>query len=95
VKEFDEDTERTWIIDKGSSMCLYDDRYFMLKIKESNRSSFKLIYNLPPAMDEKLKELIELARTPEEQQGMWMCTLWLSWGANKEIYQPCSQISKI
>jgi hypothetical protein len=42
----------------------------MLEVKESGSSTSELIYNLPSAMDEKLKELVELARTPEEQQGM-------------------------
>lgn len=70
LKKFDDDTEHTWTVDKGSSLCLYDDRYYILRVKESDSSTSELVYNLPPAMDEKLKELIELARTPEEQQGM-------------------------
>ena len=70
IKPFDEDNTQVWIVDKGSSMCLYDDRYYFLKFKKDNSGTIQLRYNLPPAMDQKLKELVELARTPEEQQGV-------------------------
>ncbi|KAJ6538168.1 hypothetical protein DFH09DRAFT_1177729 [Mycena vulgaris] len=67
-----------WCIERGSTLCFYDSRYFYLKFKRPGESQIKMHWNLPPNMSAKLAELREQAERPEEQialmqeDQMWM-----------------------
>ncbi|KAJ7096561.1 hypothetical protein B0H15DRAFT_962595 [Mycena belliarum] len=67
-----------YCIERGSTLCLYDSRYFFLKFKKPGESTYNLSWNLPPAIAQKLAELKETAQKPEEQMAlmqedqMWM-----------------------
>ncbi|KAJ6603469.1 hypothetical protein DFH09DRAFT_1124436 [Mycena vulgaris] len=67
-----------WCIERGSTLCFYDSTYFFLKFKKPGESGYKLHWNLPANMGEKLQELREEAQKPEEQialmqeDQMWM-----------------------
>ncbi|KAJ7342510.1 hypothetical protein DFH08DRAFT_874429 [Mycena albidolilacea] len=56
-----------WCIERGSTLCFYDSRYFFLKFKRPGESGIKMHWNLPPHMNEKYHELRNLAEQPEEQ----------------------------
>ncbi|TFK31763.1 hypothetical protein BDQ12DRAFT_739803 [Crucibulum laeve] len=59
-----------WMVDRGSSISLCDHRYFFLKFKNTHTKLYELRFSLPPHLDTKLKELLALAKTPEEQQAL-------------------------
>ncbi|KAJ7487986.1 hypothetical protein FB451DRAFT_1226130 [Mycena latifolia] len=67
-----------WCIERGSTLCFYDSRYFYLKFKKPNESTIRMSWNLPPPIAEKLEALREEAKKPEEQMAlmqqdqMWM-----------------------
>ncbi|KAJ7173178.1 hypothetical protein C8R46DRAFT_1189554 [Mycena filopes] len=63
LKQYDEG----WCIDRASTLCLYDSRYFFLKFKQPGQTQTKLHWNLPPDMGAKLAQLREQAQLPEEQ----------------------------
>jgi hypothetical protein len=56
-----------WCIDRASTLCFYDSRYFFIKFKRPSESQIMMHWNLPPHMNEKLAELQELAKQPEEK----------------------------
>ncbi|KAJ7155689.1 hypothetical protein C8R46DRAFT_1196460 [Mycena filopes] len=56
-----------WCIDRASTLCFYDSRYFFLKFKQPGQTQTKLHWNLPPDMGAKLAQLREQAQLPEEQ----------------------------
>ncbi|KAJ7828359.1 hypothetical protein B0H14DRAFT_3873320 [Mycena olivaceomarginata] len=58
-----------WCIERGSTLCFYDSRYFFLKFKRPGESVVQMRWNLPPNMNAKLAELREVAEQPEEQIG--------------------------
>ncbi|TFK31762.1 hypothetical protein BDQ12DRAFT_618315 [Crucibulum laeve] len=58
-----------WNIDRGSTLCLYDHRYFYLKFKNARTGSVEMRYHLPPVMENKVVELLALSRTAAEQHG--------------------------
>ncbi|KAJ7901158.1 hypothetical protein B0H14DRAFT_2330756 [Mycena olivaceomarginata] len=58
-----------WCIERGSTLCFYDSRYFFLKFRRPGESLVKMHWNLPPNMNAKLAELREVAEQPEEQIG--------------------------
>ncbi|KAJ7173179.1 hypothetical protein C8R46DRAFT_1189555 [Mycena filopes] len=56
-----------WCIDRASTLCFYDSRYFFLKFKQPGQTQTKLYWNLPPDMGAKLAQLREQALLPEDQ----------------------------
>ncbi|KAJ6576870.1 hypothetical protein DFH09DRAFT_1450411 [Mycena vulgaris] len=56
-----------WCIERGSTLCLYDSRFYFLKFGQSGT---KIHWNLPPQMDVKLRELQAIAKQPEEQTAL-------------------------
>ncbi|KAJ7044334.1 hypothetical protein C8F04DRAFT_1070184 [Mycena alexandri] len=58
--------EEGWCIERGSTLCFYDSRYFYLKFKRPGHSEIKMHWNLPSNMAEKLSALREQAEQPEE-----------------------------
>ncbi|KAJ7018535.1 hypothetical protein C8F04DRAFT_1151407 [Mycena alexandri] len=58
--------EEGWCIERGSTLCFYDSRYFYLKFKRPGHSEIKMHWNLPSNMCEKLSALREQAEQPEE-----------------------------
>ncbi|KAJ6568850.1 hypothetical protein B0H19DRAFT_1256555 [Mycena capillaripes] len=58
-----------WCVERGSTLCFYDSRYFFLKFKRPGESVIQMRWNLPPNMNAKLAELREEAEQPEEQIG--------------------------
>ncbi|KAF7339157.1 hypothetical protein MVEN_01992800 [Mycena venus] len=56
-----------WCIERASTLCFYDSRYFFIKFKRPNDNQIMMHWNLPPHMNEKLRELQELAQQPEEK----------------------------
>ncbi|KAJ7812290.1 hypothetical protein B0H14DRAFT_3752674 [Mycena olivaceomarginata] len=56
-----------WCVERGSTLCFYDSRYFFLKFRRPGESLVKMHWNLPPNMNAKLAELREVAEQPEEQ----------------------------
>ncbi|KAF8205273.1 hypothetical protein K438DRAFT_1964355 [Mycena galopus ATCC 62051] len=52
-----------WCIERGSTLCFYDSRYFF---KRLGGSEIQMHWNLPPDMHAKLLELREIAQRPEE-----------------------------
>ncbi|KAJ7858360.1 hypothetical protein B0H14DRAFT_3447280 [Mycena olivaceomarginata] len=56
-----------WCIDRASTLCFYDSRYFFIKFKRPSESQIMMHWNLPSHMNEKLAELQELAKQPEEK----------------------------
>ncbi|KAJ6559446.1 hypothetical protein DFH09DRAFT_1161614 [Mycena vulgaris] len=61
-REFDEG----WSIERGSTLCFYDSRYFFLKFKRSRSNTMELRWNLPPAAGATLAELRQIAHQPDE-----------------------------
>ncbi|KAJ7668788.1 hypothetical protein DFH06DRAFT_207683 [Mycena polygramma] len=67
-----------WCIERGSTLCFYDSKYFYLKFKKPGESRTMMHWNLPPNMAEKFQQLREEAQKPEEQiarmqdDQMWM-----------------------
>ncbi|KAJ7218668.1 hypothetical protein GGX14DRAFT_437563 [Mycena pura] len=67
-----------WCIERGSTLCFYDSQYFFLKFKQPGSTQVKMHWNLPPHIAEKLNELREGAKQPEEkialmqEDQMWM-----------------------
>ncbi|KAJ6489934.1 hypothetical protein C8R45DRAFT_992162 [Mycena sanguinolenta] len=59
-----------WCIERGSSLCFYDSRFFYLKFKRPGQSEIKMHWNLPINMNEKLLELRQLAEQPEEKAAL-------------------------
>jgi hypothetical protein len=58
-----------WCIERGSTLCFYDSRYFFLKFRRPGEILVKMHWNLPPNMNTKSAELKEVAKQPEEQIG--------------------------
>ncbi|KAJ7812328.1 hypothetical protein B0H14DRAFT_3150394 [Mycena olivaceomarginata] len=56
-----------WCIERGSTLCFYDPRYFFLKFRRPGESLIQMHWNLPPNLNAKLAELREVAEQPEEQ----------------------------
>ncbi|KAJ7153250.1 hypothetical protein C8R46DRAFT_1357155 [Mycena filopes] len=56
-----------WCIDRASTLCFYDSRYFFLKFKQPGQNQIKMHWNLPPDMGARLAQLREQAAQPEEQ----------------------------
>jgi hypothetical protein len=72
IQEFSEQTKADgvpWLIQKGSSLCQYDSRYFFLAFKQENNPTIQYRWNLPPEMNSKLEDLRRVADLPEEQAG--------------------------
>ncbi|KAJ6626251.1 hypothetical protein B0H10DRAFT_2430024 [Mycena sp. CBHHK59/15] len=61
-QEFDEG----WCIERGSTLCFYDSRYFFLKLKRPGNNAIQMRWNLPPNMGAKLAELRQVAAQPDE-----------------------------
>ncbi|KAJ7342515.1 hypothetical protein DFH08DRAFT_240518 [Mycena albidolilacea] len=59
-----------WCIERGSTLCFYDSRYFFLKFKRPGDSQIQMNWNLPPNMDAKLRALQNAAQQPEEQMAL-------------------------
>ncbi|KAF8205270.1 hypothetical protein K438DRAFT_1715679 [Mycena galopus ATCC 62051] len=59
-----------WCIDRGSTLCFYDSRYFFLKFKRPGQNETKMHWNLPTDVNAKLLELREQAQQPEEQRAL-------------------------
>ncbi|KAF7334943.1 hypothetical protein MVEN_02244000 [Mycena venus] len=56
-----------WCIDRGSSLCFYDNRFYFLKFKRpGGDGSIKMRWNLPRTMTERLEELKVMAQDPTE-----------------------------
>ncbi|KAJ6523959.1 hypothetical protein DFH09DRAFT_1372285 [Mycena vulgaris] len=70
--------EDGWYIDRGSTLCFYDSRFYFLKFKKAGNNTTRMRWNLPVHVSAKLAELKEIAQQPEEQialmqEGqMWM-----------------------
>ncbi|KAJ7616153.1 hypothetical protein DFH06DRAFT_1239276 [Mycena polygramma] len=56
-----------WCIERGSTLCFYDSRYFYLKFKKPGDSRTTMHWNLPPKLAEQFQQLREEAQKPEEQ----------------------------
>ncbi|KAF7349960.1 hypothetical protein MVEN_01297100 [Mycena venus] len=56
-----------WCIDRASTLCFYDSKYFFIKFRGPGESQIMMHWNLPPHMNEKLRELQELMQQPEEK----------------------------
>ncbi|KAF7345314.1 hypothetical protein MSAN_01908200 [Mycena sanguinolenta] len=59
-----------WCIERGSSLCFYDSRFFYLKFKRPGQNEIKMHWNLPINMNEKLLELRQLAEQPAEKAAL-------------------------
>ncbi|KAK7044362.1 hypothetical protein R3P38DRAFT_161769 [Favolaschia claudopus] len=72
------DHSEGWCIERGSTLCFYDSKYFFLKFKKPGTSQTMMHWNLPIGMAEKLQDLQETAKQPEELMAimesdqMWM-----------------------
>jgi hypothetical protein len=58
-----------WTLDEGSSLSLYDDRYYLLKFRRPGQTAVQMCWNVPDAMDASLKSLLQISETPEEKAG--------------------------
>ncbi|KAF7345317.1 hypothetical protein MSAN_01908500 [Mycena sanguinolenta] len=70
--------EPGWCIEPQSTLCFYDSRYFFLKLKRLGEDGeVKMHWNLPPAIDVRLRNLIQQTEEPEEKnaviEGEQMC----------------------
>ncbi|KAF7345318.1 hypothetical protein MSAN_01908600 [Mycena sanguinolenta] len=63
-------SEPGWCIERGSTLCFYDSKYFFLKFKRPGESAIKIHWSLPPSMDTKLRQLMQKAEEPEEKTGL-------------------------
>ncbi|KAJ6609583.1 hypothetical protein B0H10DRAFT_2438462 [Mycena sp. CBHHK59/15] len=59
-----------WCIERGSTLCFYDSRFYYLKFKQPGASTVQMRWNLPQNMSDKLAELKEVAQSPEEQMAL-------------------------
>ncbi|KAF7326879.1 hypothetical protein MVEN_02581800 [Mycena venus] len=59
-----------WCIDRGSSLCLYDSRFFFLKFTRPGQNMVRMRWNLPSHIDAKFAALQELAQQPEERMAL-------------------------
>ncbi|KAJ6489937.1 hypothetical protein C8R45DRAFT_901542 [Mycena sanguinolenta] len=63
--------EPGWCVERQSTLCFYDSRYFFLKFKRLGESGeVKMHWNLPPAMDVRLRHLMQQAEEPEEKNAV-------------------------
>src|SRR4051812_6213048 len=69
----DYDKDGQWVIERGSCLSFYDDRHFFLIFKHLTTGVVRMHWNLPEPVAQKLGELLELAKTHEEMQGMVSC----------------------
>ncbi|KAJ7814218.1 hypothetical protein B0H14DRAFT_2522302 [Mycena olivaceomarginata] len=59
-----------WCIDRASSLCFYDSRYYFLKFKQPGSTQLQITWNLPETMGTHLGELMGHMNDPEEQLGL-------------------------
>ncbi|KAJ7458630.1 hypothetical protein FB451DRAFT_582130 [Mycena latifolia] len=59
-------SEGGWCIDRGSTLCFYDSRFYFLKFVKPGDGGIKMRWNLPHSMAVKLEELKTIAQSPEE-----------------------------
>ncbi|KAJ6595069.1 hypothetical protein DFH09DRAFT_1136119 [Mycena vulgaris] len=59
-------SEGGWYIDRGSTLCFYDSRFYFLKFKQPGDGGVKMRWNLPRTITARLEELKTLAASPEE-----------------------------
>lgn len=57
-------------MDRSSCLSLYSPDYFFLTYENRKTEMQEMRFHLPPEMDAKLKELLAIARSPEEQAAM-------------------------
>ncbi|KAF8868534.1 hypothetical protein BD779DRAFT_948038 [Infundibulicybe gibba] len=60
----------SWRILKSSALCPWDPQYFFLNFQQEGSTIIQRRWNLPPEMNQKLKELKDLSETPEEQNAL-------------------------
>ncbi|KAJ7456126.1 hypothetical protein FB451DRAFT_617113 [Mycena latifolia] len=58
---------KEWCIERGSTLCFYDSRYFFLKFRRPGTDAVHMKWNLPPAVGAKLADLRQIAEQPEER----------------------------
>ncbi|KAJ7817856.1 hypothetical protein B0H14DRAFT_3148054 [Mycena olivaceomarginata] len=59
-----------WCLDRGSTLCFYDSRFFFLKFKRPGQNMIRMRWNLPKDMEAKFDALQQLAQQPEEQMAL-------------------------
>ncbi|KAJ7702831.1 hypothetical protein B0H17DRAFT_922965, partial [Mycena rosella] len=59
-----------WCIERGSTLCFYDSRFFFLKFKKPGETTIQMRWNLPTDVAAKLEDLKKTAQEPAEQLGM-------------------------
>ncbi|KAJ7895397.1 hypothetical protein B0H13DRAFT_2035074 [Mycena leptocephala] len=55
-----------WCIDRGSTLCFYDSRFYFLKFTKPGDGGIKMRWNLPQPMTARLEELKVMAQDPAE-----------------------------
>ncbi|KAJ6623287.1 hypothetical protein B0H10DRAFT_809064 [Mycena sp. CBHHK59/15] len=63
-------SEGGWCIERGSTLCMYDSRWYFLKFKRSGDGMLKMRWNIPLNMAARLAELKAIAERPEEQAAL-------------------------
>ncbi|KAF8205272.1 hypothetical protein K438DRAFT_1932148, partial [Mycena galopus ATCC 62051] len=56
-----------WCIERNSTLCFYDSKYFFLKFKRTTSDEVQMHWNLPPNMGAKFRTLKDEAQQPEEK----------------------------
>ncbi|KAH8828079.1 hypothetical protein DL96DRAFT_1555599 [Flagelloscypha sp. PMI_526] len=56
-----------WTLLPGSTLCHWDDRYFMFLFKHPKTSQVKVHWSLPNEMHQQLQDLMQLTDSPEDQ----------------------------
>ncbi|KAF9037088.1 hypothetical protein BJ165DRAFT_1408493 [Panaeolus papilionaceus] len=77
IREYDSDHNPSlspgeWMLDRGSSISLHDHRYFFLKFRNTRNGNCDFKFCLPDHLEEKLQSMIDLSKTPAEQQAIAM-----------------------
>ncbi|KAJ7061803.1 hypothetical protein C8F01DRAFT_1252582 [Mycena amicta] len=77
-------------IERGSSLCFYDSRFYFLKFRKRGEGVTKMRWNLPVTMTAKLQELQEIATHPEEhaaqvvEDNQWLAVAQRRMGAQMQ-----------
>jgi hypothetical protein len=62
-------TQEGWDIDEGSSLSLYDHRYYLLKFRKTGSPELPCAWNVPDHMDSVIADVALRDSTPEDQEG--------------------------